>query len=123
MPKLANLPKENLSKLERADINYAVGWSEGKERFRGKIDNMKCSFYANPLKDDLEYEYNGQKVNYHNIWPKEDIPEFEDSYKSLGKIMYNVGIQMAKFLGIYFKKINIQKTKYHPIKKENFTKP
>ena len=33
------------------EINYAFGWSKGKEKFKGIIDNGKGSFYANPLNE------------------------------------------------------------------------
>ncbi|CAE7532818.1 unnamed protein product [Symbiodinium natans] len=50
--RLAQLPKDVLEKYERADAHYCVGWSHGREKFKGKADLAKGSFFANPLWDD-----------------------------------------------------------------------
>lgn len=72
---LANLDEEKLRKLERPEAFYGVGWSRGKEKFHGKYDFSKAGFYANPLRD---------KNKFDNVWPTEDLPEFEHYYKELG---------------------------------------
>ena len=46
--KLANLEKEVLTTLECPEYFYGVGWSHGREKFMGKPDMLKGSFYANP---------------------------------------------------------------------------
>ena len=46
---LAHLSEAQLQRLEVPELNYGIGWSKGKERFRGTIDTGKGSFYANPL--------------------------------------------------------------------------
>lgn len=47
---LAALPPHELKKLEfGADI--FLGWSRGREMFKGTVDNQKASFYANPIYD------------------------------------------------------------------------
>jgi len=66
--------------LERPDLSYSRGWSRGKEKFQGKFDNLKGSFYADPLEGlgkDLRKSGNGVQ----NIWPKDDLPEFEHNFK------------------------------------------
>jgi len=50
---LAMLPGDALAKLESPDNFYSVGWSHGKEKFMGKPDYSKGSFYANPLCDKV----------------------------------------------------------------------
>src|SRR5689334_16030540 len=44
-PKVGNLPREKLQKLEFPQHLYAVGWSHGKEKFLGIPDYSKGSFY------------------------------------------------------------------------------
>ena len=46
-----NIP-EVLEKYERSDAHYCVGWSRGREKFKGKPDMAKGSFYANHMWDD-----------------------------------------------------------------------
>lgn len=48
---LGNLSGEELMKLEFPDVDYSVGWSRGRERFKGVVDSKKGSFYANPIFD------------------------------------------------------------------------
>ena len=64
------------------------------------MDNGKGSFYANPMTDVTHHEINGKTVAYENVWPSEDLPELEPTFKELGKLMYSVGIKMANHLGI-----------------------
>jgi len=47
------LPQNELLALEDAPSYYSVGWSCGKEKFLGKPDFSKGSFYANPLMDSV----------------------------------------------------------------------
>ena len=46
--KLANLPKNVLESLECPEYLYGVGWSHGREKFKGIPDFLKGSYYANP---------------------------------------------------------------------------
>lgn len=48
---LAALPDPALRALELPETDYAVGWSRGREAFRGNFDRLKGSFYANPVVD------------------------------------------------------------------------
>ena len=60
---------------------YSFGWSLGKEKLEGKPDSSKGSYYANPQYDrpvedeELIKKYPGMASP--NVWPSEDIPEFE----------------------------------------------
>lgn len=49
---LPSLPQSQLSKLEFPRCHYSVGWSKGRERFKGVTDSAKASFYANPIYDE-----------------------------------------------------------------------
>ena len=48
---VAMLPDEEKAKIEDPESSYSVGWSHGKEKFIGKPDYSKGSFYGNPLHD------------------------------------------------------------------------
>lgn len=50
--RLAQLPTEVLERYERPEAHYCVGWSRGREKFKGLPDMAKGSFYANPMWDD-----------------------------------------------------------------------
>ena len=49
---LAALPPDQLARLELPHLDYAIGWSCGRETFDSVPDTCKASFYANPLLDD-----------------------------------------------------------------------
>lgn len=47
---LAALPPHELKELQFGADNF-LGWSRGREMFKGRVDNQKASFYANPIYD------------------------------------------------------------------------
>ena len=49
--RLANLPKDKLKKYERPQIFYSQGWSCGVQKFQGKYDTAKGSYYVNCASD------------------------------------------------------------------------
>lgn len=49
---LGELPIEKLELLEFPEVDYVIGWSCGRELFRGVVDTRKGSFYANPVYED-----------------------------------------------------------------------
>lgn len=87
---------------------YSFGWSLGKEKLEGKPDSSKGSYYANPQYDrpvddeEIIKKYPGMASP--NIWPTEDIPEFEEYFKVLGQLIVSVGKLVAKQCDIYTKK-------------------
>jgi isopenicillin N synthase-like dioxygenase len=95
--KLALLPENILSKYECEPP--VVGWSRGKERFKGKPDRAKGSFYANPLFDDAaegdEEALKRCKQTLPNVWPTE-VPELEEAFKTMGKLVYEVAKPIVK---------------------------
>lgn len=98
--RLATLPQETLESYERADAHYCVGWSRGREKFKGKPDMAKGSFYANPVWDDPAGgdETVREKYPYaatRNIWPKE-VPGLEEAFKATGKLVYECGEHLVK---------------------------
>lgn len=102
----AQLPDSVKATYEDAESKFNVGWSCGKEILKnGRPDAFKGSFYANPLRDEgastdttLVAEPVHSLGDYYakpNIWPRDHIPEFEGAFKSLGRLMYRVGLQIA----------------------------
>ncbi|KAG9459326.1 hypothetical protein H6P81_003834 [Aristolochia fimbriata] len=108
-PELANLPEELKKELEDPDSRYNFGWSHGKEKLEsGKLDVLKGSFYANPIldvpttEDSLIQRY--PSYCCPNIWPKNSLPELEEAFKALGKLMLEVGLMLAYHCDRYVKK-------------------
>jgi hypothetical protein len=103
--KIGNLPKETLEKLEYPDTFYQVGWSHGKEKFKGKEDYSKGSFYANPQYDNPKADPNIKgDIFPHNRWPSEDVPDLEDAFKNLGQLIVQTGIYLSKHIDKYVEK-------------------
>jgi len=99
--KFAELPDEVKAKMEDPSSHYSVGWSHGKEKMsEGKPDVAKGSFYANPLHDkpvsDEDLIKKFPSFLAPNIWPKDDLPELEGAFKTLGKLVVDVGLLLAK---------------------------
>ncbi|EKM60814.1 uncharacterized protein PHACADRAFT_133615 [Phanerochaete carnosa HHB-10118-sp] len=80
---------------------YSFGWSHGKEIMNGKPDVLKGSYYANPVMDepDISKELRDAYPEYYgkNIWPKdvEAVQNFETSFKSLGRLVFDIGCDLA----------------------------
>ncbi|XP_047308085.1 uncharacterized protein LOC124911626 [Impatiens glandulifera] len=99
-PRLALLPEQVKEELEDPNSRYNFGWSHAKEKLEsGKPDMLKGSFYANPVFDIPTTDafliqrypsYCGQ-----NIWPNRDLPELEMAFKSLGRLILDVGLMIA----------------------------
>jgi len=99
--KIADLPEEDKQKMEDPNSFYSVGWSHGKEMMsEGKPDLAKGSFYANPLHDrPVDDEATIKKYPAFcapNIWPKEHLPELEQQFKEVGKLVVEAGLLLAK---------------------------
>ena len=69
--KVALLPERYKKDLVVPESHYNVGWSHGVEKFLGKNDYSKGSFYANPTCDDPEHK---DGLYYPNVWPRQAIP-------------------------------------------------
>jgi len=95
----ARLDDSVKEKYVDADSFYSFGWSHGKERLQGKPDSSKGSFYANPLvdvvTDDAEVMAEHPGFAHPNIWPHDDLPELEPAFKSLGRLIVDVGVLVA----------------------------
>jgi isopenicillin N synthase-like dioxygenase len=106
--KFANLPEEIKNKSVHRESTYSFGWSHGKEMLEGKPDFSKGSYYNNPIYDepftDKELIQKYPSFCHPNIWPKEDLPELESAFKSLGSLIVEVGLLIAKQCDQYIKK-------------------
>lgn len=98
---LAHLPKEALLKLEDPKSMYNAGWSHGKEKLGDKPDFAKGSFYFNPLTDMPGTEEDRKKYPASfpcNIWPTEEMPDFEPAAKRLGKVMHECVVHLSRHI-------------------------
>lgn len=72
------------------------------------FDLSKGSYYANPQYDrPVEDEELIQKYItfiHPNIWPTDDLPEFEPAFKTLGQLIVQVGLLIAYQCDNYVKK-------------------
>jgi isopenicillin N synthase-like dioxygenase len=89
---LARLPTEVLAKYELEETLYQTGWSLGREKFQGKPDLAKGSFYANPIFDDPADGNDAMREKYpwaawNNVWP-EEVPALEAAFKDVGRLVY-----------------------------------
>jgi isopenicillin N synthase-like dioxygenase len=103
--KLAKLDNDILEELETPEYFYSVGWSHGREKFRGKPDLLKGSYYACPITDRFKMILaDGEETYFNNKWPKKGVIDgFEDAFKDLGQFINSVGIEVGKNLDKYIK--------------------
>lgn len=108
-PALASLPEEAKAALEDPESSYSFGWSHGREALQnGQRDIYKGSFYANPTEDapcggggggaggpgeGISEDLMSQHPAYlrPNIWPRDSLPQLEPAFKSLGRLVVDVG--------------------------------
>ena len=102
---LSKLERKALESLESPENFYSVGWSHGREKFQGKPDLLKASYYACPLSDKYQMVGSGGEIqNISNKWPEKGvISGFESAFKDLGKYINLLGIEVAKNLDKYIK--------------------
>eukprot|EP00735_Rhodelphis_limneticus_P011344 TRINITY_DN442_c0_g1::TRINITY_DN442_c0_g1_i1::g.2519::m.2519 TRINITY_DN442_c0_g1::TRINITY_DN442_c0_g1_i1::g.2519 ORF type:complete len:374 (+),score=90.90,DIOX_N/PF14226.1/2.1e-06,DIOX_N/PF14226.1/9.3e+02,2OG-FeII_Oxy/PF03171.15/5.7e+03,2OG-FeII_Oxy/PF03171.15/0.00099 TRINITY_DN442_c0_g1_i1:67-1188(+) len=97
--KFALLPDEIKNKYAHEESKYSFGWSHGKEKLEGKPDIAKGSFYANPQYDtpvaNEELISKFSPFVHPNIWPKQEVPEFEFAFKELGQLIVETGKQLV----------------------------
>jgi isopenicillin N synthase-like dioxygenase len=82
--------------LERPDINYALGWSHGKEYFNDKPDYLKGSYYAQLL------QYNTDNPIDNNVWPKQ-FPDLRQTFLDLGNVIRNIGFIILDIIDSYIR--------------------
>ena len=97
---LANLDADKLKQLERPEANYKIGWSRGTEKFPGEAtaDTLKGSYFVNctfhsEMNSEIQEEY--AQFLTPNVWPKDDIPDFESSFKDFCNLILDVAALVA----------------------------
>ena len=88
-----SLPKE-VKDLYCPEDYYARGWSMGVESLKGKVDNLKGSYYAKS--PDVE----------QNIWPAEHVPGFKEAFLNLCTLMDKVGTELLTTIDFPLKRDN-----------------
>jgi hypothetical protein len=105
--KFANLTDDAKNKYIHEPSYFSFGWSHGKERLQGKPDLSKGSYYANPQYDcpvdDAELIQRYPSFIHPNIWPSEELPDFESAFKELGQIIVATGQLVARQCDRYIK--------------------
>ena len=106
--RFAELDDSTKEKYVHKESFYSFGWSHGKENLQGKPDLSKGSFYANPLVDTVTTDSSVVKrfpgFATPNIWPHSDCPELEPAFKSLGRLICDVGVLVAHQCDRYVQK-------------------
>ncbi|KZZ90165.1 hypothetical protein AAL_07266 [Moelleriella libera RCEF 2490] len=109
---LANLPADELRKLENPQAKYLTGWSRGKERLRdGQPDTLKgsyyanCAFYVDPALDcaasgTASSEFTAASFPEYlspNMWPPASaLPGFKPALTRLCTLMIDVAVLVAR---------------------------
>ncbi len=109
-----DLPEETRKKYEHPKSYWSFGWSHGKEKLQGRPDYSKGSYYNNPTEN---VPYTDSKIveawpsfAHPNIWPsKEDEPELESSFMTLGKLIVRTGVKLASICDMYTEKVLAEK--------------
>ncbi|CAE8630023.1 unnamed protein product [Polarella glacialis] len=97
---LALLSPEKLARYELPEAQYCTGWSRGREKFKGKPDLAKGSFYANPLFEDPADGDEAIRAKYpwgtcRNVWP-EELPELAQAFKDMARLMYEAAKPLVR---------------------------
>ncbi|RHY19417.1 hypothetical protein DYB36_010620, partial [Aphanomyces astaci] len=103
--KVATLSDEVKQKYELGSAYYSFGWSHGKESLQGKPDFSKGSYYNNPRTNrptEDEHLMTTFPTMYHpNIWPTDEVPDLEPAFMSLGQLIIDTGLLVAKQCDAY----------------------
>jgi len=106
--KFATLPDAVKCKYEHPQSTFSFGWSHGKEKFNGKPDIAKGSYYNNPIFND-PFNSDPKVIREQpsfaspNIWPTEELPELEPAFMNLGQLIHRVGCSLAVHCDQYVK--------------------
>ncbi|KNC74414.1 hypothetical protein SARC_13037 [Sphaeroforma arctica JP610] len=106
--KFANLPQSTKEKYEVPPF-YQRGWDCGHESMKdGVPDLSKGSFYVNPQVDsfpDVDAATIAKYPGFYgdNVFPEEEIPEFETNVKAACQLVMSVGKKLATHCDTYVK--------------------
>jgi isopenicillin N synthase-like dioxygenase len=94
------LPISVQAAYERSGVDFAVGWSRGREQFRGVVDTFKGSYYANPVYDDPSHGDTVRQARFPhlltpNVWPAAHDCDMEAPFKKIGSYIAALGSHLA----------------------------
>lgn len=89
---LATLSAHELEEITLPSSMYSIGWSHGKEQFRGEYDTGKGSFYFDPFDDD---------ATNRNVYPSSMQPHLEHSLLEISIRMTEIGTWVASLCDLY----------------------
>ncbi|KAI9885628.1 MAG: hypothetical protein M1823_002590 [Watsoniomyces obsoletus] len=98
---LANLPSEELAKLENPSAKWLVGWSLGRETLKnGIFDTQKGSYYVNCTFSDpnpVPFDPSFPEYTSPNIWPDDNLlPGFREIFESLCRLIIDTAVLVAR---------------------------
>jgi isopenicillin N synthase-like dioxygenase len=93
---LANLSADELEGITLPDKLYAIGWSHGREKFKGQYDVAKGSFYMDPFRPE------------QNVYPPSLQPHLEDSLMEITRFMTQVGQWITKLCDVYLEQQGVK---------------
>ncbi|KAH8068709.1 hypothetical protein JL721_6571 [Aureococcus anophagefferens] len=94
--RLGTLPEETLAKYENPDLHYCAGWSRRREKFKGKVDTAKGSWYANGLHEDAANGDADLKARYPEsttepAWPDAEVgDDMRGAFRSFSRSLYDL---------------------------------
>eukprot|EP00629_Pelagomonadales_sp_RCC1024_P015074 CAMPEP_0119293282 /NCGR_PEP_ID=MMETSP1329-20130426/45772_1 /TAXON_ID=114041 /ORGANISM="Genus nov. species nov., Strain RCC1024" /LENGTH=359 /DNA_ID=CAMNT_0007294145 /DNA_START=59 /DNA_END=1135 /DNA_ORIENTATION=+ len=101
--RLGTLPEETLARYERPELHYCAGWSRGREKFKGKLDTAKGSWYANGLYEDAAEGSQDLKARYPESttepeWPGEDVVggDLRGAFRALSRSLYDMSLHVLR---------------------------
>jgi isopenicillin N synthase-like dioxygenase len=93
---LANLSADELEGITRPETFYAIGWSHGREQFKGQYDVAKGSFYMDPFRSE------------QNVYPPSLQPYLEESLMEMTRFMAQVGQWITKVCDVYLEQQGVK---------------
>jgi isopenicillin N synthase-like dioxygenase len=92
----ANLSADELEGITLPEKLYAIGWSHGREQFKGQYDVAKGSFYMDPFRPE------------QNVYPPSLQPQLEDSLMEMTRFMSQVGQWITKLCDVYLEQQGVE---------------
>lgn len=95
---LYNLPTDLKIKLQCPESNYLIGWSQGKEVYKGQVNESQSVFYTNYFEKEESY------LPLPNLWPGAELPNFKSAHKAFNLTVYNTTLLVLDHLDKLLKK-------------------
>eukprot|EP00891_Asterochloris_glomerata_P006053 jgi/Astpho2/6053/e_gw1.00084.69.1_t len=107
----ADLPADVRTQHEDPESSYMFGWSHGREMLsNGQRDVYKGSYYGNPVLDtpctDAALMHQFPAYCRPNVWPHQHLPQLREAFRSVGKLIIDVGLLVAEQCDRYLQQQN-----------------